>query len=429
MKYIHFVIIFVCLFLLCVSPASAVRTKTMIHYSEPQVAVLDEIFLEQGYSFKVLDMNSKSGDIWIELYLNGEEVELDDNFAKENEPLEYIRSVVEDEDDDEEEEVDYFILRITPEGDVDKEDGVVYSTIYVEQYMDPVEDVEDYLLLDKTYSLKMDDELDLSGLYTLEATDVDDDEVTLELRLDGKLLKEDDVEDDEYFYYTVYSDGNPETLFLANVKAFFETDDEVTVFLNHVSLKQSKVPSSDELPSGLDIDVYSPVDGGLKAGRIAIVSYSLNESFSEVRILVDGEILDSRYYVSPGVYKAITDEMAAGIHKATLITINEDDESSSYSEDFSVSVNIKDNITESIVEFANTAATEISKTYNMTSNTSRSDDSAKDSSSDTEKTSESQESGTSLSSWFSSAGLSNAVSLIVTAGVFLLFFTFFNKFR
>ena len=154
MKYIHFVIISVCILLLCVSPASGVRTKAMIHYSEPQVAVQDEIFLEQGYSFKVLDMNSKSGDVWIELYLNGEEVELDDNFAKEDQPLEYIRSIVEDEDDDEDEEIDYFILKITTEGDVDEEDGVVYSTLYIEQYMDPVEDVENYLLLDKSYSLK-----------------------------------------------------------------------------------------------------------------------------------------------------------------------------------------------------------------------------------------------------------------------------------
>ncbi|WMW24194.1 hypothetical protein RE474_08800 [Methanolobus sediminis] len=429
MKYIHFVIISVCILLLCVSPASGVRTKTMIHYSEPQVTVQDEIFLEQGYSFKVLDMNSKSGDIWIELYLDGEEVELDDNFAKKDEPLEYIRSVVEDEDDDEEEEVDYFILRITPEGDVDEDDGVVYSTIYVEQYMDPVEDMENYLLLDKSYSLTMDSELELSGLYTLEATDVDDDEVTLELRIDGKLLKEDEVEADDYFYYTVYSDGNPETLFLANVKAFFESGDEVSVFINHVSLKQSQVSSSDELPDGLDIDVSSPVDGGLKAGRIAIVSYSLNESFSEVRILVDGKVLDSRYNVSPGVYKAVSGEMDAGIHKATLRTINEDDESSYYSEDFSVSVNIKDNITESIVEIANTAAAEISKTYYMTSNTSKSDDSTKDSSSDAGESSESQESGLSPALWTSSTGVSNAVSLIITAGVFLLFFTFFNKFR
>lgn len=428
MKYIRFVIIFVCLFVLCLSPASAVKTKTMIHYSEPQVTVQDEIFLEQGYSFRVLDMNSKSGDLWIALYLNGEEVDLDSNFAKEDEPLEYIRSIVEDEDDDEEEEVDYFILKITTDGDVDKEDGVLYSTVHVEQYMDPVEDVNDYLLLDKSYSLKMDSEVELASLYTLEATDVDDDEVTLELRLNGKLLKEDEVEDDEYFYYTVYSDGNPQTLFLANVKAFFETDDEVTVFMNHVSLKQSQ-DSLSELPDGLDIDVSSPVDGGLKAGRIAIVSYSLNESFSEVRILVDGEVQDSRFNVTPGIYKAVSDEMAAGIHKATLAVTDEDDETSYYSEDFSVSVNIKDNITESIAELASTAANEITKTYNMTVNKSGSDDSTKDSSADKDKSSESRESGISLTTWTSSSGVSNAVSLIVTLGVFLVFFTFFKKFR
>ncbi|MBP1908071.1 hypothetical protein [Methanolobus bombayensis] len=427
MKYIRFVIIFVCLFLLCLSPASGASTKTMVHYSEPQVTVQDEIYLEQGYSFRVVDMNSNSGDLWISLYLNGEEIELDDNFAKEGEPLEYIRSVVEDEDDDEEKEVDYFILRITPAGDVDEEDGVVYSNVYVEQYMDPVEDVEDYLLLDKSYSLKMDSGLELAGLYTLDATDVDDDEVTLELRLDGKLLREDDIKEDEYFYYTVYSGGNPQTLFLASVKAFFESEDEVTVFLNHVSLKQSQVFSSDELPDGLDIDVSSPVDGGLKAGRIAIVSYSLNDSFSEVRILVDGEFLDSRSNVSPGVYKAVSDELDAGIHKVTLVTINGDAESSYYSEDFSVSVNIRDNITESIVEIASSAADEIKKTYNSTSDESESDDTVKASADDTAESSGSPASG--LATWSSSTGVSNAVSLVITVAVFLIFFLFFNKFR
>lgn len=429
MKYIHCVIICVCVFALCVSPASGVRTKTLIHYSEPQVCVQDEIFLEQGYSFRVLDMNTKSGDIWIELYLNGEELELDDDFAKEDDPLEYARSVVEDEDDDEEEEVDYFILRITPEGDVDEKDNVLYSTIHVEQYMDPVEDVDDYLLLDKSYALEMDSEFELEGMYTLEATDVDDDEVTLELRLDGKLLKEDDVEEDEYFYYTIYSDSHPQTVFLANVKAFFEADGDSTVFLNHVSLKQNSYISEDELPGGLDIDVSSPVDGGLKAGRIAIISYSLNESFSEVRILVDGEVLDSRYNVYPGVYKAVSNELDAGIHKVTLVAVDGDDETSYYSEEFSVSSNIRDNITGSIVELASSAANGITKSYNLTSNMSGSDGAPDIPTDGDAGSSSSSDSESSMLSWSSSSGVSNVVSLAVTVTVFLVFFVFFNKFR
>ena len=409
MKYIHFVIIFVCLLVLCISPVSGVRTEAMIHYSEPAVNVQDEIFLEQGYSFKVVDMNSKSGDILIELYLNGEKVDLDDNFAKEEDPVEYVRSVVEDEDD-EEAEVEYFILRITPKGSVKESDGVLYSTIYIEQYIDPVEEVDDYLILDKSYTLKEDSELELSALYTLEAIGVDDGEVSLQLSLNGKLLKEDEVEEGKYFYYTVYSDEQPRTIFLANVKAFFETDDSITVFLKHVSLQQNSISDDDEdLPDGIDINVESPVDGGLKAGRIAIISYYIDESFPEVRIMVDGELVDSRKDVSSGMYKAVTDELGPGIHKATLMVIDDADDISYYSEEFSVSVNIKDNITESIIEIANSATESLGK-----NNSSSSSDNSTD---------------LSLPSLPSSSNISSMLSLIVTTGVFVVFFMFFKKFR
>ncbi|WP_406656433.1 hypothetical protein V7O62_11300 [Methanolobus sp. ZRKC2] len=404
MKYIHFVIICICVVFLCVSPVAGLETKTMIHYSEPDVSVRDEIFLEQGYSLRVLDMNSKSGDVWISLYLNGEEIELDDNFAKEDDSLEYIRSVIVDEDEDDETEIDYFILRITPEGSVKNSDGKLYSTIYIEQYLDPVEDVDDYLILDKSYSLKKGDELELAGLYTIEATDVDDDELSLELRLNGKLLKEDKVEEGEYFHYSVYSDTGPQTIFLANVKGFFETDEGITVFLNHVLLQQDTVSGNTGVPESIDIDVESPVDGGLKAGRVAIINYYLDESYSEVRILIDGEVMDSRNQVSPGTYKAVTGELDAGIHKATLMTIDDDDDASYYSEEFSVSVNIKDNITESIVEFASSAAEGFEKDNSSTNVSSK------------------------LPVPSLPSDVSNALSLIVTIGVFIIFIWFFRKF-
>ncbi len=411
MKYIHFVILFICLLVLCTSPVSGVRTEAMIHYSEPAVSVQDEIFLEQGYSFKVVDMNSKSGDILIELYLNGEEVELDDNFAKEDDPVEYVRSVIEDEDDDET-EVEYFILRITPKGSVKESDDVLYSTIYIEQYIDPVEEVDDYLILDKSYTLKEDSELELSALYTLEATGVDDGEVSLQLSLNGKVLKEDEVEEGEYFYYTVYSDEQPRTIFLANVKAFFETDDSITVFLKHVSLQQNSISDADgdeDLPDGIDIGVKSPVDGGLKAGRIAIISYYLDESFPEVRIMVDGDLVDSRKDVDPGMYKAVTDELDAGVHKVTLMVIDDSEDTSYYSEEFSVSVNIKDNITESIIEIASSATESLGKNNSSPSSGNSTD--------------------LSLPSLPSSSNVSSVLSLIVTTGVFVVFFMFFKKFR
>lgn len=392
--------------ILCISPVSGIRTEAMIHYSESAVSVEDEIFLEQGYSFKVVDMNSNSGDILIELYLNGEKVGRVANFAKKDYPFEYVRSIIED---DEETEVDYFILRITPEGSVKKSDNGIYSNICIEQYIDPVEDVDDYLILDKSYTLKDDSKLELAGLYTLTATGVDDGKVSLELRLNGKLVKEDEVEEGDYFYYTIYSDKQVQTIFLANVRAFFKTDDSITVFLKHVSLQPNSIYGVDgdnEYSNGIGINVKSPVDGGLKAGRVAIVSYYIDDSFPAVRIMVDGELVDSRRYVNPGVYKAVTNELDAGVHKATLMTIDEDDEISYYSEEFSVSVNIKGNITESIIEMTN-SATEGFGSRNA------SDKSA----------------NLTLLSLPSTSNVSNMVSLIVTTGVFVVFIIFFKKFR
>jgi hypothetical protein len=391
---------------MCAFPAAGVSTGAMVHYSEPSLIIQDELFLEQGYSVKVVDMNSKSGDMLIDIYLNGKPVKLEDNLAKKDAPLEYIRSVAEDEDNDK--EADHLILRITPKGSVKISGDELHSTIYIEQYLDPVENAGDYLILDKSYTLKSDSGLELAGLYTLEVGDVDEGEVSLRLRLDGRLLKEDEVAAGDYFYYTVYSDDGPRTIFLASVKAFFQTEDSITVFLKHVSLRQGNISGTSAGSSDvIDIEVSSPVDGGLKAGRIAIISYYLNDSFPEVRVLVDGELVDSRKYVNPGTYKAVTDELDAGIYKVTLMLVDNDRNDSYYSEEFSVSANIKEDITGSIMGIASSATENIGKD-NSSSNTS---------------------SGTFLPSLPSTSNISNIVSLIVTAGVFFLFFVFFRKLK
>ncbi|TGC10968.1 hypothetical protein [Methanolobus halotolerans] len=404
MKYIHFAIICACVFFLCISPAAGLTTKAMIHYSEPGVSVRDVVSLEQGYSFKVLDMNSKSGDILIELYLDGEKIELEDNFARVDDSLEYVRPVIEYEGEGNEKDVDHLILSITPEGSVKTSDGIYHSTILIEQYLDPLENINDYLILDKDYSLKSGSELELTGLYTLEVTGMDYDEVSLELRFSGRKLKKADIEEGEYFHYTVYSDTGPQTIFLAYVKGLFETDDGITVFLDHVSLQQDQISDNIDSPESIDIDIVSPLGGGLKAGCIAIINYCLDDSYPEVRIMVDGQLLDTRKDVSPGTYKAVTEELYTGIHKATLMTIDYNDDRSYYSEEFSVSVNIKDNITGSIAGFANSATEGLGK----------------------DNSSENVSSNMNVPSLPSN--LSNTLSLIVTAGVFIVLFWFFRKF-
>ncbi|MBN2110098.1 MAG: hypothetical protein JW705_03290 [Methanosarcinaceae archaeon] len=393
---------------LLISPALGLKTKEMVHYSEPVVRVNDELFLEQGYSVRVLDMNSNNGEIRIGLYLNGEEVELDDDLAAEDKELEYVRTVVENEGNDDETEIDHRILRITPEGSVKTQDGAEpYSTIRIEQYLDPVEDAGDYLILDKRYSLKAGSKLELAGLYTLEAKDVDDEEVSLELRYDGRLLKDEEVEEGDLFYYSVYSDTGPQTVFLANVKGFFETDEAIMVFLDEVFLQQETVSVNTDVPENIDMYIVSPSGGELKAGSIAIIDYCLDGAYSEVRVLVDGEVLDTRYDVSPGTYKAVTGELVAGTHETTLMLFDDYASVSYYSEEFTVLVDIKDNITGSIAELAGSA---VGSLENINSSNSSVNIPSK------------------MSAPSLPSGISDIFSLIVTAGIFMVFAWFFKKF-
>ncbi|MDG6242874.1 MAG: hypothetical protein QCH31_00570 [Methanolobus sp.] len=404
MKYIRFVIIFICLLFMCAFPGAGVSTETMVHYSEPSVTIKDELFLEQGYSVRIVDVSSNTGEMLIDVYLHGKPVKIENNLAKKDVPLEYIRSVVTDN----EKEKDYLILRITPKGSVKRSGGDFYSTVYIEQYLDPVEDVGHYFLLDKSYSLKSGYELDLAGLYTLETGGVDDETVSLRLKYDGKLLKEDEVGYEDYFYYTVYSENGPRTIFLANVKAFFQSDDSTTVFLKHVSLRQEQIS---EIGAGsgdaVDIEVISPVEGGLKAGHVAIISYILNVPSPEVKVLIDGEIIDSRKYVHPGTYKAVTGELDAGIHNVTLMMLDNDGHFSYYSREFSVSSNIRNNITGSIMGIASSATGSIGE----------------------ENSSSNKSSVLSLQSLPLTSNISNIISLVVTAGVFFVFFVFLKKFK
>ncbi|MEZ5334670.1 MAG: hypothetical protein R2741_05240 [Methanolobus sp.] len=410
MKYIHFVIVLICLLAVGIYPASALETEAMIHYSEPAVNAGDEITLEQGYSMKISDLNSKSGDVMLKLYLNGEEVDLDDNFASDDDPMEYVRTVTDDDDD----EMEYLVLRVTPKGTVKESGGDYYSTIYIEQYLDPVENIDDYLILDESYSFESDRGLELADIYEIEVTGTEDNKLLMELILNDDVVVMDEVGEDEYFYYTTYKGNQPNAVLLARVKAYIEGDDSITVFLDQVSVKQiSKSRDDGDVPDDIDIEVASPVAGGLKAGRVAIITYDLDEAFTEVRILVDGEFLDSRNDVSKGSYKAVTDELDAGIHTVMLIMID-GEAFSYYSEDFSVSVNIKDNISGSISEMADSAVDSISGKANVSVNTTE------NSSDDVPEESGSEKSG---------SGFSNVVSLLVTAGVFVVFFVFYNKFR
>lgn len=61
--------------LLSVPAYCSIEEKAMIYYSKETLKAGDSAHLEQGYSFKLMDANERSGDILVQIYYNDKEIE------------------------------------------------------------------------------------------------------------------------------------------------------------------------------------------------------------------------------------------------------------------------------------------------------------------------------------------------------------------
>lgn len=335
MRYIHFVLVGLCIVLsIFVTPAYGAEVNAMIHYSETFVDVQDELALEQGYSIKVADINPTNGDSWIELYLNNNKIDTDAYFAKENAPFEYIRTVI-DEDEEEEEETDYLIIRITP---IEVEEEPLSVKLKIEQFLDPELDAAEYLILDKSRSVKVGTPLELEEEYTLEASDLTDTSVTLTLSKNGYPVKEEkEVEKGDMFTYSKTVDGKPITIFIAKLDTFFEGTDSEVVILEQVSQRADVI-----VESAVTITIEGADSTKIREGDITIISYTIeNEDISEVKVLLDGEQIDHRSGISTGTtYSTVNKTSNAGIHEVILTTVASDGTMSTHTKAFTVEASI-----------------------------------------------------------------------------------------
>lgn len=353
MRYIHFVLVGLCIVLsIFVTPAYGAEVNAMIHYSETFVDVQDELALEQGYSIKVADINPTNGDSWIELYLNNNKIDTDAYFAKENAPFEYIRTVI-DEDDEEEEETDYLIIRITP---IEVEEEPLSVKLKIEQFLDPELDAAEYLILDKSRSVKVGTPLELEEEYTLEASDLTDTSVTLTLSKNGYPVKEEkEVEKGDMFTYSKTVDGKPITIFIAKLDTFFEGTDSEVVILEQVSQRADVITES-----GATITIEGVGNATILDGDIAIIRYTIeNEDISEVKVLLDGKQIDYRSGISTDTYSTITEPLDAGIHEVVLTTVANDGTMSTHTKTFTVETSIASEAVDRAAEIASEAASDM----------------------------------------------------------------------
>ncbi|MEA1985022.1 MAG: S-layer protein domain-containing protein [Euryarchaeota archaeon] len=315
MRHIHVVTMILCLCIVLLAimmPASAMETDAMIHYSERVVNVGEDISLEQGYSLHVVDINSETGDLWVRTSLNNEELDDGEGTAKENEPFEYLITVEEEEDD---EETDYLILRITPL-DVVKKNGMTSSEIKIEQYLDPQIDTDDYLISGTSKSLEVGQPLSLEDGYTLSASEFEDNTVTLTLRKNGYVVKEEEeIGEGDIFSYTKITDQGEATIFIAKINSLFDGTDKQLVSLKDVSQRTDVVSESQTM-----IMVTNPEGGNVCTGEVAAVRYTIEHDVAVAEVLLDGKTIDERREVVAGTYSALTDKLPTGDHEVMVRT-------------------------------------------------------------------------------------------------------------
>lgn len=350
MKYIHFVLVSFCIVLSAfVIPAYGAEVNAMIHYSEKFADPQSELSLEQGYSIKVIDVNPTNGNSMLELYLNGEKVDSDVQFAKENDPFEYIKTVTDDDD----KETDYLTIRITPIEITEEPILVKYKT---EQFLDPKLDAAEYLILDDKMSIKVETPLELEEDYTLIASDLTDTSVTLTLSKNGYPVKEEnEIEKGDMFTYSKTVGGKSITIFIAKFDDLFVSKDSEMVLLEQVSQRADII-----IKNGATITVESADKTKLRDGDIAIISYTFkNADVSEVEILLDGEQIDSRSGIGTGTYSTVTGNLDAGIHEIVINAVAEDGTMSIHTKVFTVESGIAADAAELAAEAASQAASNL----------------------------------------------------------------------
>lgn len=361
MRYINFVVLCICLACFLSIPANAVEIGPIIHYSEQEVKLNEKTYLEQGYSFVVRDINSNSGDLWLDFYLNGSKLE-SDNFVKENSPLEYIKTIeIEGDDDEADVEEEHLLIRVSSFGDVDGSGSDMTSRIKIEQFDDGDLDKDNYVLFDRSLTVDVDVSHSLGAGYSIEFSDMEDETISLKLFKDKQLLKEEELEEGDYFYYTAEIDGDLETVFLGQINKFFVTADSEMVFMEHVSLKKdtSLNPDSNNVAvaeeNGTSLLIVSSDGSELEEGNIAIIQYNVPESFASIKVIMNGEVIDTRYNVDAGAYSTVTDKLSAGEHEFSLVGVSDELERTLISKKITIDASLTDSLSSSAKGFAESA--------------------------------------------------------------------------
>ncbi|MCD4844823.1 MAG: hypothetical protein K8R25_10090 [Methanosarcinales archaeon] len=216
-------------------PAVAVENKTKIHTEETVFAIGEQYDFFQGYSIKITESSPTGNKISMEILA-------DDKIVKENIVVDkenIFRYTIEyKEDEDEEEEEIYVIFDITLEK-VYIDD--LTARLNITQYVDPSRSTSEFIIFDREYTLEKNTFFSLKEDYNLMLNNMDSDYAFIELYRQGVMVKEQEMEINNTFDYSVTVNEREYLIITFDLKTVFEGTSRDVVVINH--MYQLETPS------------------------------------------------------------------------------------------------------------------------------------------------------------------------------------------
>ncbi len=225
-RMILLLLVFLLLLLGLFHPAAAVENKTKIHTEETVFTIGEQYEFFQGYSINITQPSPTGNKISMEILVDGKIVKEDIVVNKEN-IFQYTIEYKEDEDEDE----IYVIFDIILEK-IYFDDWA--ARLNITQYVDPSRSTSEFIIFDEDYTLEKNTFFSLKEDYKLILNQMDSDYAFIELYRQGVMVKEQEMEINDTFDYSVTVDEREYLIITFDLKTIFKGTSRNVVEINHV---------------------------------------------------------------------------------------------------------------------------------------------------------------------------------------------------
>jgi hypothetical protein len=244
-RMILLLLVFLLLLLGLFHPAAAVENKTKIHTEETVFTIGEQYEFFQGYSINITQPSPTGNKISMEILVDGKIVKEDIVVNKEN-IFQYTIEYKEDEDEDE----IYVIFDIILEK-IYFDDWA--ARLNITQYVDPSRSTSEFIIFDEDYTLEKNTFFSLKEDYKLMLNQMDSDYGFIELYRQGVMVKEQEMEINDTFDYSVTVDEREYLIITFDLKTIFKGTSRNVVEINHVY--QFETPSDiDPVETDTEVD-------------------------------------------------------------------------------------------------------------------------------------------------------------------------------